>query len=72
MWLAVFDRDPACFRYTEPLLYLQGVSGGADLSHGQPVVAHGAEGFRVLPAKPDITRYSQSTFTRPPALAAAS
>ena len=70
--LAVFDRDPACNRYIEPLLYFKGFQALQTYRMAHRLWLH-----RVARTSPIISRaghqsYSPPTFTPTPGSAAAS
>ena len=52
--LAVFERDPACHRYLQPLLVLQGLPGAAVLSDRALAVAAAPQGHGVLHPDADV------------------
>ena len=54
--LAVADRDPACQRLIEPVLYFKGFHALRDAPAGALAVERGPQGFRALSAKPLVVR----------------
>ena len=66
---AVFDRDPACNRYIEPLLYFKGFHALGDAPLRQRAVARRAARLRAVPAEPVLAhlrrRYPPGRQVRP-------
>ena len=51
---AVYDRDPACTRYIEPLLYFKGFHALVDASLRARALQAGPARLRALPAEPEL------------------
>ena len=50
--IATFERDPACHRYVDPLLYFKGFQALQAHRMAHRLLAHGAHGFCEVPAEP--------------------
>ena len=51
---AVYDRDPACSRYIEPLLYFKGFHALVTHRFAHELLKHGPARLRALPAEPEL------------------
>ena len=67
--VAVFDRDPACFRYLEPVLYFKGFHGLQTHRLANWLWRKGPQGFCALSSKPRVRgfpdRHSPGCSRRP-------
>ena len=69
---AVFDRDPACSRYLEPLLYFKGFHALVTHRFATRAVARGEARLRAVPAEPGLAHLRRGHPSRCPLRAWAS